>query len=50
MPDTSVCANPLLLNWGSIAKVCATDSASVEQVYKEMIAQLKDHVKRGVNV
>lgn len=38
------------LKFASIAKVCQTDLASVEAIYKEMIAQIHDAIKKSVNL
>lgn len=37
------------INIGAIAKVCDTDVFSVEQIYKEIIAQLIYQIKKGKN-
>jgi hypothetical protein len=43
-------AGSMHLNPASIAKVCYTDLMSLDLVVKEILAQLKDHIKKGANL
>ena len=38
------------INLAAIAKVCDTDVISIEQILREIVAQVKDHLKNGCNV
>ena len=38
------------INMASIAKVCDTDVLSVQNIYNEIIAQLKSKLKKGQNI
>ena len=38
------------INFSSIAKVCDTDVYTIEQIYKEIMAQLIHHIKNGSNI
>ena len=38
------------ISLGSIAKVCESDVATIDLVFKEIIAQLKEMLQKGMNV
>ena len=38
------------INLASIAKVCDTELLTIEMVLKEIVAQIKEHIKKGNNL
>jgi hypothetical protein len=50
IPQNSILHNSIPINFSSIAKVCNTDSLSLEAIYTEILEQIKLHINKGCKI